>query len=106
MRFAFIKENEEAFEVTAMCETFEVSRSGYYSWKKRPASETSQRTESLTAEIANIHIKRKEVFSLSKAMSHSALQDDGAKENQPLHGHGMARRACIQSCLIVVAVAA
>ncbi len=75
MRFAFIKENEKAFEVKAMCETFEVSRSGYYSWKKRPASETAQRAESLTAEIANIHLKRKEVYGSPRV--HSELLDRG-----------------------------
>lgn len=75
MRFAFIKENEKVFEVTAMCETFEVSRGGYYSWKKRPASETAQRAESLTAEIANIHLKRKEVYGSPRV--HSELLDRG-----------------------------
>ena len=75
MRFAFIKENEKAFEVKAMCETFNVSRSGYYSWKKRPASETAQRTESLTAEIEDIHLKRKEVYGSPRV--HQELLDRG-----------------------------
>lgn len=75
MRFAFIKENEEAFEVKTMCETFNVSRSGYYSWKKRPASETAQRAESLTAEIADIHLKRKEVYGSPRV--HQELLDRG-----------------------------
>ena len=75
MRFQFIKENEESFEVAAMCETFNVSRSGYYSWKKRPASATSQRAESLTAEIEEIHLKRKEVYGSPRV--HQELLDRG-----------------------------
>ena len=35
MRFSFIEEHEQSFEVTDMCQTFEVSRSGYYAWKQR-----------------------------------------------------------------------
>lgn len=75
MRFQFIKENEASFEVAAMCETFNVSRSGYYSWKKRPASATAQRAESLTAEIEEIHLKRKEVYGSPRV--HQELLDRG-----------------------------
>ena len=75
MRFQFIKENEDAFEVAAMCETFNVSRSGYYAWKKRPASETAQRAESLTAEIEEIHLKRKGVYGSPRV--HQELLDRG-----------------------------
>ena len=75
MRFQFIKENEDAFEVSAMCETFNVSRSGYYSWKKRPVSKTAQRAESLTAEIEEIHHKRKEVYGSPRV--HQELLDRG-----------------------------
>ncbi len=75
MRFQFIKENEESFAVAALCETFNVSRSGYYSWKKRPVSSTSQRAESLTAEIKEIHLKRKEVYGSPRV--HQELLDRG-----------------------------
>jgi len=55
MRFAFIEENEDAFAVTALCKTFGVSRSGYYTWKERPVSETTQENETLLEEIEVIH---------------------------------------------------
>ena len=58
-----------------MCEAFAVSRSGYYSWKKRPASATAQRAESLTAEIEEIHLKRKEVYGSPRV--HQELLDRG-----------------------------
>ena len=75
MRFQFIKKNEDTFEVSAMCKTFNVSRSGYYSWKQRPASSTSQRAESLTAEIEEIHLKRKGVYGSPRV--HQELLDRG-----------------------------
>lgn len=62
MRFAFIEENEHAFQVTALCKTFGVSRSGYYTWKDRPVSETSQKNETLLGEIEVIHDQFKQNY--------------------------------------------
>ena len=62
MRFAFIEQNEQAFQVTALCKTFGVSRSGYYDWKDRPVSETSQKKETLLGEIEVIHDQTKQVY--------------------------------------------
>ena len=36
MRFAFIHEEKAGWPVEVLCETLEVSRSGYYAWKGRP----------------------------------------------------------------------
>ena len=75
MRFRFIAEHSDAFEVAAMCETFGVSRSGYYAWKNRPASNTEQQAESLTIEIEDIHVKRKQVYGSPRV--HQELLDRG-----------------------------
>ena len=39
MRFQFIEAHREEFEVQVMCEVLDVSRSGYYTWRTRPASQ-------------------------------------------------------------------
>ncbi len=75
MRFAFIQDHEKDFDVTAMCQTFEVSRSGYYAWKRRPVSQTRQRAESLTSEIEEIHLKNKQVYGSPRV--HQELVDRG-----------------------------
>ena len=38
MRFQFIEAHREEFEVQVMCDVLDVSRSGYYTWRTRPAS--------------------------------------------------------------------
>ena len=39
MRFQFVEAHREEFEVQVMCEVLDVSRSGYYTWRTRPASQ-------------------------------------------------------------------
>ena len=62
MRFAFIEEHEHVFQVTALCKTFGVSRSGYYDWQKRAVSETTQKNKTLLGEIEVIHDQVKQVY--------------------------------------------
>ncbi len=38
MRFAFLEEHREMYAVLRLCQVLEVSRSGYYAWRKRPMS--------------------------------------------------------------------
>ncbi|MBL4885365.1 MAG: IS3 family transposase [Planctomycetaceae bacterium] len=75
MRFAFIEENEHAFQVTALCKTFGVSRSGYYTWKERPVSETTQKNETLLSEIEVIHDQFNQIYGSPRM--HDELLDRG-----------------------------
>jgi putative transposase len=44
--------------VTVMCKVLEVSRSGFYAWRKRPESKRSQRQRELVSEMREIHSDR------------------------------------------------
>jgi putative transposase len=64
VKFAFIagmaeenerKPREERFSVTFMCEMLEVTRQGFYAWKKRVPSARAAGDEKLAAVIAEIH---------------------------------------------------
>jgi hypothetical protein len=46
---------EERFPVTFMCEMLEVSRQGYYAWKKRAPSARQKADVTLTTLIVAIH---------------------------------------------------
>ena len=41
-----------------MCDVLDVSRSGYYAWRRRPASARQERQQALLAEMRNIHGQR------------------------------------------------
>ena len=38
MKFQFIDAAKENFPVTRLCQVLEVSQSGYFAWRSRPAS--------------------------------------------------------------------
>lgn len=46
---------KDNFPVTLMCRVLEVSKSGYYAWRKATPSERAQKNEELEAKIEEIH---------------------------------------------------
>ena len=59
MKFQFIERHQHAHSVEMMAMIFDVSRSGYYSWKHRPASERSRVDEQLVSAIESIQKEAK-----------------------------------------------
>lgn len=55
MRYAWIEEQRDSFPVSVMCEVLDVSRSGYYASRERPASSRAERQAELVAEMRRIH---------------------------------------------------
>ena len=55
MRFAFVHGRRKEFPVQMMCDMLEVSRSGYYAWRDRPASARERRRVDLLARIRDAH---------------------------------------------------
>ena len=51
MKYAFMAEHEQEFSLKRMCRVLRVSRSGYYAWKQRPASEQERANLELLAQI-------------------------------------------------------
>jgi putative transposase len=75
MRFRFIQQHTQRYSISMMCAVLEVSRSGYYAWRKRPSSARKQANEQLLAHI-------KAVFDWSRCTYgyrriHVALMDQG-----------------------------
>src|SRR5438445_9212550 len=54
VRFAWIDQQRENFEVSIMCEVLHVSRSGYYAWVDRPQSVRSSRRAELIEQIRQV----------------------------------------------------
>ncbi len=62
LKFQFISDHQELFNISAMCRVMSVSRSGYYEWLSRPASRRSQEDQVLKADIRNIHERSRQTY--------------------------------------------
>ena len=76
MKYRFISEHRGIFKVDRMCGGFNVSRSGYYSWLKRPESPRKKENRKLALQIRVIHNQKyKKVYGSPRI--HSELNDKG-----------------------------
>lgn len=55
MRYRFIHQHRTTWPIEVQCRVLEVSRSGYYAWRRRPESGASRRRVELTERIRAIH---------------------------------------------------
>jgi transposase InsO family protein len=73
--YAFIAEHAKAFPVRRMCQVLRVSPSGYYDWRKRPASQRQQANEKLLAAIRREHETSRQTYGSPRI--HATLQRQG-----------------------------
>ena len=81
MKFAFIKEHLADFPVEISCQALEVSRSGYYDWINRPASERDKRREELTAWIKIAAMEGRGVYGSPRIFKALAAKGESVSEN-------------------------
>ena len=62
MRFALIDAEKAKYPLAVLCAALEVSRSGYYAWKGRPAPARANADEQLGVEIAAIHRRSRATY--------------------------------------------
>ena len=77
MKFSFIKEHLCEFPVAVACDTFAVSRSGYYAWLGRPESAREKRHAELAVKIKAVHEENRKVYGSPRIFQ--ALQFKGEK---------------------------
>jgi len=82
VKFAFIKEHLlPEFPVEVCCEVLEVSRSGYYAWRDRPASARERRREELTRKVKAAHQENRGVYGSPRVSRVLKAQGEAACEN-------------------------
>jgi putative transposase len=62
MRYAFIRNHQEAFPVGLMCQVLGVGTSGFYAWLKRPESLRSRENRRLLVEIKAVHQRSRQTY--------------------------------------------
>jgi Transposase and inactivated derivatives len=77
VRFALIEAEKAHYPVDVLCDVLDVSRSGFYAWKRRPPSARARRRASLATEIAATHRKSKRRYGSPRI--HRALRAKGER---------------------------
>jgi transposase InsO family protein len=62
VKYQFIADHREEFEITVMCRVLAVSRSGYYAWRKRPTSARKMADQELSQQIKQIHQQSRQTY--------------------------------------------
>ena len=62
MKFQFITQHQGVFPIRCMCETLEVSPSGYYAWRNRPECRRKREDRRLVLEIKAIHMENRGAY--------------------------------------------
>ena len=77
MKYQFIADHRQEFEIRAMCRILKVSRSGYYAWCQRPVSEREMANQKLTEQIEEIHQESRQTYGSPRI--HAELADQGVQ---------------------------
>ena len=76
MKYAFIKKYSKDHGVRKMCEVLEISKSGFYDWRKRAQSRRKRLDQVLVVEIKKVHEGSKERYGVVKtwkALKHQGI---------------------------------
>jgi transposase InsO family protein len=77
VRFELVDAEKAQYPIEVLCQVLEVSRSGYYAWRKRPPSARSKTDARLAVEIAATHRKSKRRYGSPRV--HQALRRKGIR---------------------------
>lgn len=73
--FGFVEAEKANHPVTLLCRLLDVSRSGYYAWRERPASARAQCNLALTDRIRTIHERSRSTYGAPRI--HAELRYEG-----------------------------
>jgi putative transposase len=75
VRFRFVEAEKAHYPIRLLCRCLAVSRSGYYAWRKRPASARAQHDARLKVEIAASHSASRRTYGSPRVLRD--LRDEG-----------------------------
>jgi putative transposase len=74
MKYQVIAQYAREYPVKWMCQTLEVSESGYYAWKRRPLSQHAQADEVLASRIQQVHQASHQIYGSRRIQAELAEQ--------------------------------
>jgi putative transposase len=74
VKYAVIQAHRDEFRLSLMCRVLQVSRSGYYDWAKRSASERKAEEQRLRIEIRSIHRRSGQTYGSPRVHQHLRAQ--------------------------------
>jgi transposase InsO family protein len=77
VRFAFIATEKACYPVALMCRVLQVSRSGFYAWRKRPVAPHTLTDQILTLEVTTIHRESRSRYGSPRV--HAELRERGQR---------------------------
>ena len=77
MRYRFIEQERCHYAVTLLCRVMQVSRSGFYVWRRRPESDKAKQDRELTERIIGIHSHNRATYGAPRI--HAELRDQGTR---------------------------
>ena len=94
MKYAFIREQRQHHALERLCNTLNVSTSGYYDWVDRPLSRTAKDNQRLLTKLRCFHQSSRQTYGAPRL--HRDLLDDGEQVSRQRVARLM-RQAGIQS---------
>ena len=82
MKFQFIRDQSEGFQIRRMCRVLEVSASGYYAWLNRPESSRVRENRRLVVEIKVIHKENRGVYGSPRIQAELKEREIHVSENR------------------------
>jgi putative transposase len=81
LKFKFIQEHRQEFNLEIMCRMLEVSKSGFYAWQKRPESNRSKERKALSEKIKTIHENSRKTYGSVRV--HAVLLEENESSSRP-----------------------
>ncbi len=102
MRFAFIHDHKKCWPVQVICDVMQVTRGGYYAWRKRSASKQAKRRGELIERIGPIFIASRGTYGSPRV--HRELLANGEESGSQDGGQtdGRTRDLCGRATLSFV----
>lgn len=95
MKFQFIEARRDTYPVHLMCQVLQISRSGYYAWRKRPLSRREMANQTLVEQIRVIHRESLETYGSPRVYSELLQRGIGCSQNRVarlMQRHGIQAR--------------